>query len=199
MTRWEQAQRWELNWWGDCANTYGEEMKQLLYADRMGLWRFHNGKSPYNFDLGGKFVLDIGGGPCSLLLKCINVRGKVVDPILHHVPDWVTARYAQCAIWIDARAGEDMCVVKNEWDEAGIYNVLQHVRDPQTVVTNALWAANLVRLFEWIDTPVNEGHLHTLTEHSLNEWLGGEGCVERFSGEANCHGVAYYGVFERKS
>ena len=78
---WQEAQRWELGWWGDCTNTYGEEEKQLLYASRMGLKSFHNGKSPYNFDLDGMSILDIGGGPVSLLLKCINFRkAKVVDP-----------------------------------------------------------------------------------------------------------------------
>jgi len=69
---WQQAQEWEFGWWGNCVNTYGEETKQLLYAARMGLTAFHDGKSPFNFDLGGASVLDIGGGPSSLLLKCTN-------------------------------------------------------------------------------------------------------------------------------
>ena len=61
---WKDDQEWEKNWWGNCTNTYGEEQKQLLYASRMGLSTFHDGRSPYNLSVSGK-VLDIGvEGPC---------------------------------------------------------------------------------------------------------------------------------------
>ncbi|MHC4464472.1 MAG: hypothetical protein ACYS30_24030, partial [Planctomycetota bacterium] len=58
---WSEVQEWETSWWGKCINTYGEETKQLLYADRMGLQMFHDGKSPFNIDVKGANVLDIGG------------------------------------------------------------------------------------------------------------------------------------------
>jgi len=32
---WQKAQRWEKDWWGNCTNTFGEETKQLLYANRI--------------------------------------------------------------------------------------------------------------------------------------------------------------------
>ena len=99
---WRRAQAWERDWWGDCLNTYSEEEKQLVYANRMGLVAFHDGKSPYNFDLGGMSVLDIGGGPCSLLLKCVNFRGKVIDPLCF--PDWVLARYELAGIEFEQTA-----------------------------------------------------------------------------------------------
>ena len=34
---WGEATVWEKNWWGNCCNTFGEEFKQLAYADKMGL------------------------------------------------------------------------------------------------------------------------------------------------------------------
>lgn len=195
MTDWQVAQRWEKVWWAACANTFGEEEKQLLYAKRMGLEFFHDGRSPYNFDLCGKAVIDIGGGACSLLLKCVNVRGTVVDPILEKLPNWVQARYDHVNVQTYPNlAGEDL----PDWfdfDEVWIYNTLQHVKDPEAVIENARQAGKLIRLFEWVDTPVNEGHLHSLSEVQLNEWLGGEGRIEELNGEANCHGRCYYGVF----
>ena len=191
---WSRAQEWERKWHGTCQNTFGEEYKQLLYADRMGLEFFHDGKSPYNIDLGGKSVLDIGGGPCSLLLKCVNVKGYITDPVLAMVPVWVEKRYEEVGIDTDYTSGEDFLPHDSLFDECWIYNVLQHTKDPARVISSARRAAKLIRLFEWIDTPTNVGHLHTLTEAKLNEWLGGEGKVEMVN-QNNCRGKAYYGIF----
>ena len=206
MNTWEKAQKWEQSWWGTCVNTFGEEEKQLLYANRMGLRAFHDRKSPYNFDMGGKSVLDIGGGPCSLLLKCTNVAGYVIDPILAKTPKWVLQRYAEADIDVDSYStGEDFYDMSGlrpsgeAFDEAWIYNVLQHAQDPALVIATARKVARLIRIFEWIDTPTNEGHPHTLTESQLNEWLGGEGKVAMLTGQANCHGKCYYGVFPTES
>jgi len=189
--RWLKAQRWETNWWGNCISTFGEETKQLLYARKMGLMFHHDGKSPYNIDMQGKRVLDIGGGPCSLLLKCVNVKGKAIDPLCP--PLWVLGRYASAGIGYQMTAAEN--INENDWDEVWIYNVLQHVEDPEKVIANAKRAGKLIRIFEWIDTPTNQGHPHSLTEECLNKWLGGEGKVEVLKGENTCSGKCYYGIF----
>ena len=185
-------EQWEKDWWGNCCNTYGEEEKQLVYARKMGLSFFHNLKSPYNIDMKGASVLDIGGGCCSLLLKCVNVEGRVLDPTIF--PDWVYKRYAEAGIFYTQEYGEDLADMEDRWDECWIYNVLQHTEDPQKVVANAKRAGKLIRIFEWIDTPTNIGHPHTLTEEKLNQWLGGEGKVEDLK-EGGCYGRAYYGIF----
>jgi len=184
-------EEWEREWWGNCCNTYGEEEKQLVYARKMGLAFFHNGKSPYNIDMKGAAVLDIGGGPCSLLLKCVNVTGMVIDPC--GFPEWTYNRYREAGILYRREHGEDW-LLSDQSDEAWIYNVLQHTDDPEKVIVNMRRASKLIRIFEWIDTPTNIGHPHTLTEEKLNEWLGGEGKVEVIK-EGGCNGKAYYGVF----
>lgn len=188
---WQQAQEWEKNWWQMAINTYGEETKQLLYAEKMGLKTFHDGKSPFNFDMEGKKVLDIGGGPVSLLLKCINVRGKVIDPCDY--PQWIYDRYKLAGIEFEKKKGED--IEEKDFDECWIYNVLQHVENPEKVIKNALGAGKIVRIFEWIDTPANEGHPHCLTEEKLNEWLGGTGKVEELN-LPTLKGRCYYGIFK---
>ena len=191
MTSWTHAQTWEASWWSNCTNTYGEEEKQLVYARRMGLCLYHDGRSPYNVNLGGRSVVDIGGGPASLLLKCTN-RGRslVVDPL--DVPAWVLARYEAADIQVLQRPGETLDVAG--FDEAWLYNVLQHVESPARIIENARRAADLIRVFEWIDTPANEGHPQILTQGQLDDWLGGYGKVEQMR-DANCLGKAYYGIF----
>lgn len=179
--------RFEKEFWGDCANTYGEETKQFVYADRMGMvW------NNYVIDLAGKSVLDIGGGPVSLLLKCVNFRmAGVIDPIEY--PSWVYSRYATHRIRTRVQPGEE--IVSRGWDEVWIYNVLQHCRDPQKVIDKAKGAGKVLRIFEWIDFEPSPGHPHMLTEADLNEWIGGIGQTELLN-EKGCYGKAYYGVFE---
>lgn len=181
---------WEKEWHGTCQNTYGEETKQLLYAEKMGLVRCPDEKTPYRFDMKGISVLDIGGGPASLLLKCVNVKGKVVDPL--DFPKWVSDRYELAGIAYELVSGEELNEIN--WDECWIYNVLQHVEDPEKVIENAMKAGKLIRIFEWVGMKPSPGH-KTLSEDDLNRWLGGEGKVEQLTGQNGCFGKAYYGVF----
>ena len=187
---WSRAQEWEGRWWHTCQNTYGEEEKQLIYAEKMGLERSPDPKTPYRFDLGGISVIDIGGGPVSLLLKCANCRGKVVDPLSY--PQWVADRYRLAGIEYERKKGED--ITDTGFDEAWLYNVLEHTEDPLKVILRAKKAATVIRLFEWIDTFPSEGHIHTFSRSLLDEWLGGEGKVEEFK-RGRTHGKGYYGVF----
>ena len=124
----KEDQEFERKWWGTCQNTYGEETKQLVYARLMGLVTSHDGNSPYSIDVQEKSILDIGGGPSSLLLKCRNLGyGMVVDPCVY--PAWVHQRYAEANIAFLQMAGEEF-VAEDQFDEVWIYNVLQHVENP---------------------------------------------------------------------
>lgn len=187
---WSEAQAWEREWWGSCVNTTDEELKQVVYAGRMGLKFFRGRGTPYNIDMKGASVLDIGGGPVSLLLKCVNVRGKVIDTL--EFPPWVLARYEAVGIDFGRVQGEDIAEVY--WDECWVYNVLPHVADPEALIHRARCAARLIRIFDWIDTLPSPGHLSSVSEKQLNTWLKGEGRVELID-EQSCTGKAYYGVF----
>lgn len=191
----------ELQYWGDCTNTYDEESKQYVYARLMGLKR-----AGFSFDASSKSVIDIGGGPVSMLLKCVH-RGElcvVVDPLMNRYPSWVRDRYRTADIASIGATGEnvvDALMLKpdacNKFDEAWIYNCLQHVEDPAWIISNARALAPVLRIFEWINIPAHEGHPHTLTREKLDEWIGGTGNVIKLDGESGCYGEAYYGVFSR--
>lgn len=181
----------ERSWWGHCANTFHEEQKQLVYASRMGLLADWGGAHPPTFDMGDRSVVDIGGGPVSLLLKAARLNeARVVDPVDY--PDWVVQRYTHCGIDYQRTRGEDFTEAA-AFDEAWIYNVLQHVEDPELVCAHAL-EAGIVRVFEWIEIEAYDMHPHCLHEHELNGWLGGRGFVAHIH-EDGAHGLAYYGVF----
>lgn len=190
---WKGHQVFEADWWGNCANTFGEEAKQLTYAHRLGLINDpRNGKWPV-YDMRGRSVVDLGGGPVSMLLKCINLdpMSVVVDPCPY--PRWVEARYKEAGIRYKRMPAEEYS--EQGQSEAWIYNVLQHVIDPEKIIDNAKRSARVIRLFEWIDIPPHPGHPHELTEANLSKWLGGKGTVEEFKGENGLFGKAFYGVF----
>lgn len=198
MEKWRKALREEIIWWGNCTNTANEEAKQMFYAKHMGLWRYKVSGRPYfaaPLDLQGKSVLDIGGGPVSLLLRCRN-RGQsvVLDPAVW--PQWVMDRYAAAGIRyipVMAEAIEDLGA---KFDEAWIYNTLQHVQDPEKVVAVALKHGRTVRIFEWLEIATDDKHLHYLTAEFMDRCLGtkgkvlqlrGEGQERRFKGYAAVH------------
>lgn len=194
---WKKAQSWERHWHGNCINSYYEEQKQLVYAEKMGLVRSPTPKTPYNFDLKGASILDIGGGAYSLLLKCVNFENScVIDPLMEEYPEWVVDRYRSANIFHFEGCGEEL--LNSDYgvhDEVWIYNVLEHTYDPKKIIENALDLGKIVRIFEWLDTPSTEGHPQTLRENELNEWLGGEGKVEMID-RSGTKGKCYYGVFK---
>jgi hypothetical protein len=181
----------ETAWWGSCVQSFHEEQKQLVYASRMGLLASWYGAHPPTFNLGGRQVIDIGGGPVSLLLKGENFHHAVVaDP--GEWPQWVLDRYR--AHGVDYWLAKGETLTGGPFDEAWLYNVLTHTDDPAEVVARARALARQIRLFEWIDMEPYPGHPQRLTRELLDEWLGATGFVAELN-ESGAVGRAYYGVF----
>lgn len=195
---WEQAQQWEREWHGECLNSYNEETKQYIYASHMGLNLYRvNDYGQIGWDFGRKSVLDVGCGPYSILLKSRAGFKMGIDPCKY--PDWVDMRYGAADVKIVQDKAENMLqwvmITERHWDEVLMYNCLQHTEDPEKIVTSMRQVAKTIRVFEWIDTPVTPGHLHTLTEANLNKWLGGKGKTGLLS-EGPVVGKAYWGIFK---
>ena len=194
--QWHDAQHDEKGWWDTCANTYWEETKQLVYARHMGITFREDERGPYLIDLGAKSVLDIGGGPASLLLKASkHSRRTVADPCDY--PKWVGERYKEQGIEYKQLKGEEVDSLSTAYDEVWLYNCLQHVDDPAKIIRNAFGVLNpggIFRIFEWINTPTNTAHPHSLTKIQLDEWIGQAGTTTHLA-ESGCYGDAYFGAF----
>ncbi len=188
---WVSPQKYEQDWWGNCANSFGEEAKQITYANRMGLVNEpRDGRWPV-YDLRGLSVVDLGGGPASMLLKCVGGNGVVVDPCPY--PEWVAQRYQ--AAGIDYRVEEaEGLRLSARFSECWIYNVLQHVVDPERVIASARANGYTLRIFEWLETPPSDGHPHTLHADDMNRWIGGIGQIG-YVDENGATGLAYWGCF----
>jgi hypothetical protein len=194
---WNEHNEWEKNWWESCCNTIGEEIKQLAYAKKLGLQFTGSEKTYYKINLNGASVIDIGGGPVSLLLKTHNAgRRIVVDPCGY--PQWITDRYSLAGIELHKIKGEDINPsILPLVDECWMYNCLQHVDDPIKVISSTLLMCKILRVCEAIGTRVAAGHPHTFTPEWFDEHFGGEGKVEHVK-EHNIDGLLYFGVFKGK-
>lgn len=195
MNTWDTAQHSELSFWDTCTQTFIEEQKQFFYATRMKLPFVDYPLSSIDFD--GKSVIDIGSGPTSMLLKAHNYStAYAVDPLMDKFPSWVKDRYTSVGITPIAKGGED---IDTSWrfDEALIYNCLQHTIDPELIAYKALRVAKTVRLFEWIDIPSDDLHPHILTEANLNKWFGCNGMTELVNEPYMFTARCYYGVFSQ--
>lgn len=192
---WEQAQAWEYNWWkGVFQNTLNEELKQLVYAEKMGLKFAPDDYSPYWIDFEGKSVYDIGCGASSMLFKGKNIKqAYALDPLFDKYPEWIKLRYKEAKINVLCGKAEEVAP-GGQIDLILIYNVLQHTEDPEKIIAYARKIAKEIRIFEWIETGKSHGHPVVLTEENLNKWLGGEGKVE-FINKNNAVGKAYFGIF----
>jgi hypothetical protein len=191
----------EERFWGNCCSSIGEELKQVIYMKWMGFPAVATWQSPINYDFGGRSVIDIGGGPCSVLLKGINVKQRplVVDP--GNYPDWVWNRYDSAGIRFWGGSGENLNLANlapvdpplgsDLFDLALIYNCLQHCVSPKKVIANARAVAKDLKMFEWINIPPHEGHPHELKADDLDRWTGRTGTVVQLNGENGCFGAAW--------
>jgi glycosyltransferase involved in cell wall biosynthesis len=159
---WEMAQQYERDWWGTKPQPHWQEeiAKQETYARLMGL--------PPDLNMGSKTILEVGCGPVSMLLRAQHGGALGVDPLL--MSEETKAKYAGAKIALHHGKAEEFEPEKR-YDEGWIYNCLQHVEDPNKVMAMLLESVDCVRVFEWIDLPIYEGHLHMLTVEQFERWL----------------------------
>jgi transcription antitermination factor NusA-like protein len=70
---------------------------------------------------------------------------------------------------------------------------LQHTDDPTKIINNALKAAKVLRIFEWVDILPHEGHPQMITKDFLDKCIGQEGNTAQLA-ENGCFGKAYYNI-----
>lgn len=200
-TAWQSALKWEAAWWGDkpTERWTHEVEKQKTYARLMGL--------PSDLKMGKKNILDVGCGPTSMLLRAEHGGKSVgVDPL--PISKEMKKRYKDHDIRFFNVKGEDLFKDGNGtqtlreflFDEVWIYNCLQHVDDPATVLANVVSAAKTIRIFEWINMGVCAGHLHNLTEDTFKifktpQWtrhIWNTGFLTDFGGTVNNNYIAIH-------
>lgn len=148
------------------------------------------------YDLQGKDILDIGGGPTSLLLRCKNfICATVVDPL--PMSEFALNRYKDAGICLVSQPAEDFeYQYKDKYDEIWIYNCLHHVMNPSLILKNAIANTKCLRIMECLYTPIDYMHPQSFTPKFFEEILGSGGTVsDVYEPAPSPRGTFYYGVF----
>jgi hypothetical protein len=190
---WQQAQIFERNWWVTYTVGHPDEIRKNNIEARFMM---------VDKGLPGKSVLDIGCGPLSLLQRVKVGTGTALDPC--HYGD-LEKEYEKNGVRRLYKRGEDLSEADGKFDEAWIYNCLQHVLNPTLILENAMKVASVIRIFEWINLDPYEGHLHKLTRELLRGPFMKEGSgwsfvyetIGRFFIDETMQEQYYVGIFKK--
>lgn len=121
-----------------------------------------------DFDQQGNRIIEVGCGGVPAVSFCQNVNGIVIEPIITPALGQIVDEHA--LFWIKS-ALEDMGRLP-EGDECWLFNVMQHVRDPEEFVWRCKKMAPVIRYFEPVDYPTCEYHPHTFSQEDFLRWFG---------------------------
>ena len=164
--QWEQAQAGEL-----VITRYDDSLDQERVSSI--ILEFFN-KTTKSFK--GKKILEVGGGPFPAVGFCNGTKATVVDPL----SDQFNTKYRGDNVnWVSEQF-EDYSGATV--DEVWVFNVLQHVIDPQALLEKAATVGKVVRVFEPINTPTNRENPQSLDTPifeaalpgvKVNKYIGG--------------------------
>lgn len=108
-------------------------------------------------------VIDIGGGPLSLLRHYFVTDACVVDPI--DISSKTRLEYNGRNISFVCDKAETFLASYTDkiYDEVWMYNCLQHTVDPIFILDNLWKVGRVLRISEPTNTPINTAHPHSFT------------------------------------
>ena len=180
--RWESAQNGEVE-------HYDYESRDNYFAAVDIILRHHFSIDIKN-DLKGKTIVESGGGCYPAVFFCEGLKRAVnVEPLFDRFPDSIKEEMETAGVECISEAFEDVDT-EEEIDEVWFFNVLQHVKDPYLQIEKARQIAKTIRLFEPIETAVNNEHPHTFTIEFFKEQFP-DAEVKRYRGGslAKFHGA----------
>jgi len=192
MDAWNVAQKAEKEYWQKSEPIETMVKKFAITYDKY----FKYLDIPY--DLQNKSVIEIGPAKIAGLSYCKNyTKSYVIEPLVF---DDTIKYYEDKPNIVFIREPAEKCEFPKA-DEAWIFNLLQHVIDPVTIINRCKQNVKIIRFFEAIDTGTNEIHPFAFSFDFFCEQFGKEN-VKLYrggSGGEEFHGSdCAYGVWESK-
>lgn len=143
-------------------------------------------------NLDGKSVIEIGPGRISALLFCENFsKSYIIEPTEY---DGIDHLYENPNLEIIKKTAEDWEFEKV--DEVWLFNLLQHVQDPDLLIQKCKENSKVIRYFEPIDCPINNEHPFSFNREDFINYFGDSVKIYNSIGEPGFHGATCaYGVF----
>ena len=152
----------------------------------------------FNFDVSEKKIMEIGPGVFAALLYSKNTQNSfIVEPL--DLPENVLAQYANKNITVLKGAIEDLNLP--QVDEVWVFNVMQHILEPEIFVSKIKKIAKKILFFEPINTPIDQLHVYSYTLSDFQKYFGIEN-VKQYNGGsiANFHTAnCAYGIWEKSN
>jgi hypothetical protein len=188
--RWMQAQIAERKFHSNHNQTdqkmfemYSESYSQ--YFDHVGI----------DANLHGKRIIEIGCADVSALTCCTGFgQSVIIEPmpssyLVKSVEDLDITLYQEPA---------ETLKLDGEYDEVWLFNVLQHVINPDQIIQNCKKWAHTIRYFEPINTAICEVHPHAFTLGDFESWFGNAKYYDYNPTARNFHThCCAYGVWTR--
>lgn len=157
-------------------------------------------------DLHGIHVVEIGPAFHPALAVCKNYgRSIIVEPMLNH--ELIQFCKQHNVVLVDQPVESDdfntaidqLRGEKENFIEVWLFNVMQHIIDPESFIIKCKAAGDRIRFFEPIDVPVATHHPHTYAFEDFTKWFGP--VVNRYKGGSEGAGFhtadCAYGVWSR--
>lgn len=178
---WERANEIESNYWGIFTAELMTLKHQELYIDALNIRSDYFDVIDNSLNFSDKKILDVGGGPASLLLRTNNTKGNchdgiiegvIIDPVI--ITEHQLDRYKYFNLNFINDKGENIDLYyndKNHFDETIIYNCLQHVENPIEILDKITHISKRIRLSEPINASTDEAHLHEFTSKYFDDYF----------------------------
>lgn len=190
---WHQAQKGEIN--HHVGNFDLNEQSKSHYNDvYKNVFKFVDPN--FAFDVKNKKILEIGPGVFAALIYCQNTtQSAIVEPM--DLPENVRQFYESRGIKIFKNAVEDLEF--EQYDEVWVFNVMQHIWNPDVFVAKLKAISKRILFFEPIGTPLDDLHVHSYTLQDFQKYFG-ENVAKQYNGRSVPHfhtSNCAYGVWDK--
>lgn len=144
------------------------ESNEVAYEKWFNIYSFYFRYLDINPNLNNKSIMEIGPARFSALLYCNNFSNSyIIEPTIYKDSEklydekpikFIRETYEEC----------DSPYV----DEIWLFNVLQHIIDPDKFIDKAKKNCKIIRFFEPINTPIEVHHPHSFSQNDYINYFG---------------------------
>lgn len=158
--RWDLAQAAEFDF-------QQKNMDEALPRFRQSYGHYFD-KLAIEADQKGKRIIEIGCADIPAVYFCRNLTATIIEPLEYPVLAEIVKE--QNYTWI--KAPVEKVKDKLQADEVWLFNVMQHIIDPDAFVAICKKCAPVIRFFEPIDYPTCQYHPHTFSLQDYRKYFG---------------------------
>lgn len=146
-------------------------------------------------DLKNETIIEIGCADFPALRYCHNYKGFIVEPM---ASDFLEEFCKREKIMLNKTPFEELNLPEIHYGEIWMFNVLQHVIDPEKFISEAKRIMPVIRYFEPVYTEITNYHPHSFAVDDFERWFGK---INRYYNETDIpcfhNGPCCYGVYRR--